>query len=397
MSEFGNTDVKDKLFASLLQPKTEKKAKGPLIQDLSAPVEDDVIELVADRPVDISAATTSFEKKTAEPRKDAHNDPSPPADEGPTMMEQIMAAQAEAARGAKIAKEVAEKKAAKGFGAGFKKGFFGGSDAPKNAAVQSSKPKDETTAIPTIRANKTAQSSGSGRAAAGLTHVNEDIQKSLAETKTPLSKELEKGEWVTPDLIKQFSTNPVISRGLMDPRCKDALELMKKNPKEAQAKYANDAVVDTFLREFGKVMGGHFEQLGAKQEEAQKAEAGKPNPSTSRGTTVGMSAVKTTSKSSGAVDPASKGSSGYGPLHEQAISRQGMAPQPAGAAKDIEDAKVKEIINNAELTAMLMDPKMQSILQECGDPVKFQRYMRDPVIAAKIKKLFDAGLVGTSK
>jgi hypothetical protein len=317
------------------------------------------------------------------------------------MMEQIMAAQAEAARGAKIAKEVAEKKAAKGFGGGFKKGFFGASEVPKNATVQPPKPKNETTAIPTIRANKAAQSTASGRAAAGLTSVNEDIQKSLAETKTPLAKELEKGEWVTPDLIRQFSTNPVISRGLMDPRCKDALELMQKNPKEAQAKYASDAVVDAFLKEFGKVMGGHFEQLGAKQEEdAQKAAAAgaaATGSSTGKGSAVGMSAVKTTSKGSGAVEAAAKTTAAYGPLHEQAISRQGTAPQTAGAAKDAEDAKVKAIINNTELTAMLMDPKMQSILQECGDPVKFQRYMRDPVIAAKIKKLFDAGLVGTSK
>lgn len=46
---------------------------------------------------------------------------------------------------------------------------------------------------------------------------------------------------------------------------------------------------------------------------------------------------------------------------------------------------------------MLLDPELQRILVECGDPVKFQGHMRDPTTARKIKKLFDAGLVGTAK
>ncbi len=46
---------------------------------------------------------------------------------------------------------------------------------------------------------------------------------------------------------------------------------------------------------------------------------------------------------------------------------------------------------------MLMDPELQNTLQECSDPVVFQRVMRDPVMAYKIKKLYEAGLVGTAK
>lgn len=44
-----------------------------------------------------------------------------------------------------------------------------------------------------------------------------------------------------------------------------------------------------------------------------------------------------------------------------------------------------------------MDPELQRILQECGDPNKFQAHMRNPVIANKINKLYKAGLVGTAK
>lgn len=46
---------------------------------------------------------------------------------------------------------------------------------------------------------------------------------------------------------------------------------------------------------------------------------------------------------------------------------------------------------------MLMDPTTQSMLMECGDPEKFQRHMRDPAKARAIRKLFDAGLVGTAR
>ena len=55
-----------------------------------------------------------------------------------------------------------------------------------------------------------------------------------------------------------------------------------------------------------------------------------------------------------------------------------------------------QVLSNPELRDMLMDVEFQKILQECSDPVKFQRDMRDPVIASKIKKMYESGLVGTA-
>ena len=55
------------------------------------------------------------------------------------------------------------------------------------------------------------------------------------------------------------------------------------------------------------------------------------------------------------------------------------------------------MLDDPELRELLMDPDMQRILQECGDPAKFQQHMRDPLIAYRIKKLYQAGLVGTAK
>jgi hypothetical protein len=54
-------------------------------------------------------------------------------------------------------------------------------------------------------------------------------------------------------------------------------------------------------------------------------------------------------------------------------------------------------LQDDELRALLLDTELQQTLRECGDPVVFQRVMRDPVMAYKIKKLYAAGLVGTAR
>lgn len=56
-----------------------------------------------------------------------------------------------------------------------------------------------------------------------------------------------------------------------------------------------------------------------------------------------------------------------------------------------------QILQDDELRSMLMDPTLQQILLECGDPAHFQRHMRDPETARKIVRLQQAGLVGTAK
>ena len=45
---------------------------------------------------------------------------------------------------------------------------------------------------------------------------------------------------------------------------------MQRDPKEAERRYKGDPDVDEFMREFGKIMSGHFSKLGAQQEEEQK-------------------------------------------------------------------------------------------------------------------------------
>ena len=56
-----------------------------------------------------------------------------------------------------------------------------------------------------------------------------------------------------------------------------------------------------------------------------------------------------------------------------------------------------QIIKNSELTALLMDVEFQKIIQECNNPILFQKHMKDPNIAAKIRLLHESGLVATVK
>ena len=67
---------------------------------------------------------------------------------------------------------------------------------------------------------------------------------------------------MTPDLVSNFQSNKVVSNGFKNPKCMAAMQLLQKNPKEAQAKFQNDPEVSVFLQEFSKLMAGHFEALG---------------------------------------------------------------------------------------------------------------------------------------
>ena len=137
--------------------------------------------------------------------------------------------------------------------------------------------------------------------------------------------------------------------------------------------------VDLFMREFGKIMGSHFSNLDNSKQQQQSAIS--PSPLAA---------------------PIQE----IGPLHAQAIANSKKATTEASSkcgssssssSSSSEDDRLKEIVNDPELSAMLLDPNLQRILVECGDPVKFQMHMQDPVIANKIRRMYQAGLVGTAK
>jgi len=162
------------------------------------------------------------------------------------------------------------------------------------------------------------------------------------------------------------------------------------------------------MREFGRVMAAHFDALGEKQQPAGTA-AAQPVGSSSSSTKPLIAEASSASSSSSSSSAAA--ATTMGPLQAQAIERS-KAPAASSAAvvpgaaargadgltdEERDAARVKDIVADAELSALLLDVNMQRILQECGDPVLFRRHMADPATAKKIKKLFDAGLVATAK
>jgi hypothetical protein len=70
-----------------------------------------------------------------------------------------------------------------------------------------------------------------------------------------------------------------------------------------------------------------------------------------------------------------------------------LPPAPPGASDD----QVKEVLADPELAALLMDPQMQRVLQECGDPRGLQKHMSDPDTRRKLDKLFKSGLINIQR
>lgn len=75
---------------------------------------------------------------------------------------------------------------------------------------------------------------------------------------------------MTPSLLAALQENNIIKAGLGNPRCSAALQQMQANPKEAKKRFQNDPEVDLFMREFGKVMSGHFDSLGKDQSKSEE-------------------------------------------------------------------------------------------------------------------------------
>jgi hypothetical protein len=222
------------------------------------------------------------------------------------------------------------------------------------------------------------------------------IYPALYRASPPLPCPVPCVEWMNDNLTARMQSNDVIRRGMMNPKCVAAMQLFQSDPKQAQARFAGDAEVEIFMREFSLVMSEHFMELG-RQQDAQKQKQDQSQAMTKAQTPL-IQPVSSSGRGK-SNSTASASSSSMGPLHEQALKNSHRVPgtmTQTPESKAAEDKKVEKILQSDELREMLLDTKLQAILQECNDPVKFQRHMQDPVIAKKIKILFENGLVGTA-
>lgn len=301
--------------------------------------------------------------------------PATPAEDEPTLMDEMMNA-ATAARKLKKDKAAAEqKRVKKEFGAGFKGGFLmGGKAKTKAKAKRSGKPL--TTASEPLTTIKYEQPTGDPLQL-------EEVQDAMQDSVHPMAAKLQQGEWCTPDLMQRIASNPRLAAGLANPKFAAALGELQKNPKAALKKFQHQPEMVDFLNEFCGVMGDHFTTIG-KQEQEQS-----PSPPSAP--------------------------SVQGPLAQQAMKRhaeneqkkrqQHSAAQQASPASTAssraaqskaeadQQAQVDRIMQDAELRTILMDPEMQQVMVTCQQPGALGRFMRDPHWGPKLRKLADAGLV----
>eukprot|EP01035_Chromulina_nebulosa_P019125 gene19125-24961_t len=291
-------------------------------------------------------------------------------DNGPSIMELMIKEQEKA----KIIKDkednIINEKSTKTFANGFKKGFF------------NNKPSKELLDIPVD--NKVSKTSNriddlvTIKPSENNKHKSElvinEVQEVLSNDNKEISEKLKTNEWVTPDLTLKLQTNPIISKGLQGPKCIQALQTMQQNPNDLSKRQSIDPVVNTFLQEFGKVMSEHFFQL-ANQTENNKSPDKKSNDINSNSITKSPVIQE------------------IGPIQADVMSRKSDI---LNSTSNIDQSKVDKVLNDPELRELLLSNEMQVVLKECEDPIKFNKYMKDPVIANKIKKLYDNGLVGTT-
>nr|XP_039251625.1 uncharacterized protein LOC120329075 [Styela clava] len=152
-------------------------------------------------------------------------------------------------------KKVPLKKLPSQFG-GMKKGFlFGGNSGTKathkpNSAK--SKLKDQETDIIVPKHPSETQKNPL---------VLDDVQEAMKESG------ITDKSWVTTDLLKQVESNERLSNQLSDPNISKAISWMQRDPKGAMEFYKNDVEVQNFFKEFYGILGNHFTNIGAKQEE----------------------------------------------------------------------------------------------------------------------------------
>jgi len=87
-----------------------------------------------------------------------------------------------------------------------------------------------------------------------------------------------------------------------------------------------------------------------------------------------------------------------GPSAEATIHapRVGLSPEDIERAAQFSgaDEEVRRVLSQPALAAILSDPVIQAVLEECRtDGSRVRKFMQDPVIAAKLRTLADNGLI----
>ena len=196
-------------------------------------------------------------------------------------------------------------------------------------------------------------------------------------------------QWATPDLLDTITQNhPKLARGMNDPRYMAALQCMQTNPKETleRLKETSPDIVD-WLMEFCGVMGEHFIKLGGEESSEGSKDAHVPPG------IIGAEKIRE-----------------MGPLEKKALEKHQQEKENNKQKKqqndddgghrsattkpdEILDSQVSSILSNDELRSILLDPRMQQIMQECSTGSKLRYYISHEEYGPKLRKLMEAGLI----
>ena len=214
-------------------------------------------------------------------------------------------------------------------------------------------------------------------------HLDE-VQESMKASSNTFAKSSNwNSNWSSsPDLLQRISSDPILMKGMTNPKYTAALEALQQDPKEAMRKFENHLDVKDFLNRMCQVLGDHFTELGEKQDQEQEQEQEQDKK------TQGHS-------SNDDVKEEDVGPLAYSVLQKEKMRQeQGEESLASSNMSKKEKDQVDAIMKDQELTKILMDVDMQRVMQECSTiPGKMKMYMSHDVHGAKLRKLIQAGLL----
>lgn len=89
----------------------------------------------------------------------------------------------------------------------------------------------------------------------------------IPEVRDAMLETLNNGEWANEGFTEALMSNPILKKGMSDPRCAMLLNGLQENPTKTLQEYGSNPDVSAFLNELMKTMGSHFIKMGEKVEE----------------------------------------------------------------------------------------------------------------------------------
>jgi hypothetical protein len=174
----------------------------------------------------------------------------------------------------------------------------------------------------------------------------------LPEVQAAMVDKLSGGEWANDNLARLIAENPILSKGMADPRGAELLRGLQASPTETLKRYAGSPEASAFVQEMMKVLGTHFIQMGEEEERRKQA----------------------------------------------LLAPQPPSPPPILTKEEAElQRQADKMLRNPDIKRVLEDPETSKVLQQCGDPRQLRRFMSDTVWGPRLRLLIDNGLVKIDK